>query len=123
VRYILTLDIYVDGSPTRGIVIVYSKECPRILHFDPVSRVDPFMNELEAIYKALYHAPDNIDIDLYSDNLIIVNQLSLKYKIRSPLVREYFFLIHDLIKKKNVRVNFRYIPREQNIAGYPIEKR
>jgi ribonuclease HI len=53
-------------------------------------------------------------LDFYLDSDLIVNQLSGKYKIKSPELAALAIKAKNLEKEISVSVTYKYIPREQN---------
>ena len=60
-------------------------------------------------------AADSVSgVSLFLDSELVVNQLTGKYKIKSPQLAQIITQINIAKQKLSVPVNFRYIPREQN---------
>jgi len=73
-------------------------------------------NELEylAILEVLIDYPDT-DMDIYCDNMIVVNQLTMEYHIKNSRLRNIALLIWDLCN--NRKISFNWIKRDNNMAG------
>lgn len=64
---------------------------------------------IEGLKEALRHGFYNVQ--LYSDSLLLVNQINGRYKIRSDNIKNLFFEIYNL-KSKFKYIKFNYVPRE-----------
>ncbi len=75
-------------------------------------------NEAEylAILKALEENHSE-EIEIFSDSEVVVNQLNRNYHIKEVRLRGLFDKVQEIIKKKNIKVKFIWIPRGENKAG------
>lgn len=63
-------------------------------------------------------AGDSISgVSFFLDSELVVNQLTGKYKIKSPKLSQIISQINTAKQKLPISVNFQYIPREQNKAA------
>lgn len=57
------------------------------------------------------------EIEILSDSQLVVNQLNRNWHIKKDELRELFDKIQEMIKNKNLKVTFTWIPRDKNNAG------
>lgn len=75
-----------------------------------------------AEYTAVIHAlrwckvnvKDDVSIEFYLDSQLVVEQLNQRYKLKNKGLKPLFWKIRELILELGGKVNFKYIPREQN---------
>jgi len=79
-------------------------------------------NEAEyfAALKAIEMASEPLIV--YSDSQLVVNQLNRQWKINYPHLRALAERIWELIREKNLDVEFRWCPRKENYAGKFLNK-
>jgi ribonuclease HI len=53
-------------------------------------------------------------IKVFSDSLLMVNQLNGNYKVKNEGLKTIFSEIQNFLKKENVQLEIVYIPRDQN---------
>jgi len=122
------MNIYVDGSgkrPGSYCFLIPEKHIVRIFH-QPIDK--PITNN-QAEYKAIISALEyiqknkeylkleflNLDINIYSDSLIIINQLDHSFAIKSSSLRKLAIETWKLCEGLNV--NFNWVRRKENKAG------
>lgn len=122
------MKIYVDGSKTR-VAWVRNAGTPQELSMvTSISWYAPERkrttnNEAEffAVIVALEDAiKDGIkEAEILSDSELVVNQMTCKYATRAPHLR----VLRDKVAKlmSRVAVEFKWIPREENEAGFLLE--
>lgn len=74
----------------------------------------------EAEYLSVYNAlieTDTKEIEILSDSQLAVNQLNREWHIKENRLRELFDKIQDVIRNKDLKVAFIWIPRNKNKAG------
>ena len=78
--------------------------------------------EYTAVLRALQHAKKlgETEIEIRSDSQLIVKQLTGKYKIKAPHLRE---LKHRILEvSKDMELNFKWVPREENAVADKLSK-
>lgn len=130
----MDIKIYTDGG-SRGnpgpsaIGIVFIKDKNIIFRYNEyIGNTTNNIAEATAISKALQIAKDNIvikwkncEIILYTDSLLICNQILGLYKIKDSNLKT----IHEKIKllRRELNIKFVHIPREQNtLADSEVNK-
>lgn len=114
--------IYCDGSGTNGKT---SAICVIIPHEKAIYKSfsnEYTNNEMEylAIIIGLIEAKKYNSIIIYSDSLVVVNQITGKYKLQAKNLMMLHYIATSLYKSSNAELKF--IPREINEAGKFIEK-
>jgi len=104
--------IYTDGS-TTATCIYPDGGYPSIIPFTGTVNEA----EYEAIQRAVEYALDQGggEVEIISDSELAVNQLSGRYAIRAPNLRERAQEIWNLCK--GLKVRFLWVPRDENKAG------
>jgi len=93
-------------------------------------------NELEKRYKYLWIKTNNEaeyswaylgikrwlelwakQIDLYMDSNLVIKQLLWEWKIKKKELQEIYNQIQELLKNNKTKINYIWIPREQNIEA------
>jgi len=78
-------------------------------------------NEAEyiAVLTALQSATadESTEIEILADSKLVVNQLKREWHIKDDKMRVLFDKIQQLIRERNLKVEFTWIPREENPAG------
>ena len=117
------MKVWIDGSGWNG------KECGYCVAFeDGYTYAEKFSenhtnNEME--YEALLSLLRGTSIiegdEIFTDSLLVVNQVNEKWKVREPRLFPLCQEAQNLMKIRKVSLN--WIPREENKAGHLIEKR
>jgi len=106
--------IYTDGSgdgrfcwfnKTKNIYKVYKQQ-----------GITNNQAEYLAIIKAL-EENEAEEIEIVSDSKLVANQLNRKWHIKDDELRKLFDKVQEIIRKKDVKVTFNWIPRKANKAG------
>lgn len=81
------------------------------------------MAEYEAMVRALSkaHGSHVKDVSIYSDSLLVVNQILGTYKIRNSTLQKYADTVKDLIRVFD-HFKVQYIPREKNKVADKLAK-
>jgi ribonuclease HI len=103
--------IYIKGTDIKG--IKYSR---KIFISDSREFTNNYMEYL-ALTLALSMAKDG-DV-IYTDSQLIVGQVLQNWKVNYPHLRAFVELIRNKLKEVNVEI--KWVPREQNIAGKEID--
>lgn len=119
------IKVYTDatakGNPgPSGLGIVIKDESDEILltHKHYIGSVTNNQAEYTALLESL-SILKNLEtafdfIEFYSDSLLMVNQITGKYKIKDKNLMDYAKTFWDEIKKLDKNFSLTYIPREQN---------
>lgn len=76
--------------------------------------------EYRAVIEALEWVKSNtadksdLEIECFLDSQLVVEQLNQRYKLKNEGLKPLFWQIRDLIMALGGKVNFKYVPREQN---------
>jgi ribonuclease HI len=111
------LDVYVDGSGKNGTYcyIIPGKK-PKIFK-------EKLLTNNQAEYKAIIAALQELtdeEVRICSDSLLAVKQLEGEYKIRNAELRKLASKVRSLSRDREVM--FKWIPREENLAGKVLDK-
>jgi len=113
--------VYVDGASSgnpgesgAGIVI-YEKNKELSRYSIYLGKMTNNMAEYEALIFALQKARDASvrSIDIYTDSLLVANQVSGTYKVRNPILKGYLVAVKKIASNFS-RFSLKYIPREEN---------
>lgn len=126
----MSWQIYVDGASSgnpgdSGAGMVIFDENGTEISRDSIflGKMTNNMAEYEALLRALEKAQEHgaQDLVVYTDSLLVANQVIGIYKINNDILRQY------VVKVKNIISNFdhfaiQYIPREQNKIADKLAK-
>ena len=126
----MSWQIYVDGASSgnpgdSGAGMVIFDENGTEISRDSIflGKMTNNMAEYEALLRALEKAQEHgaQDLVVYTDSLLVANQVIGTYKINNDILRQY------VVKIKNIISNFdhfaiQYIPREQNKIADKLAK-
>ena len=126
----MSWQIYVDGASSgnpgdSGAGMVIFDENGTEISRDSIflGKMTNNMAEYEALLRALEKAQERgaQDLVVYTDSLLVANQVIGTYKINNDILRQY------VVKVKNIISNFnhfaiQYIPREQNKIADKLAK-
>jgi len=114
--------IYIDGASlgnpgNSGAGIFIRDACGTAIFRDsiPLGHMTNNRAEYEALLRALQKAQKYgvQNVFVYTDSLLITNQIHGNYKVRDSLLQEYVTEIKKIIKHFN-HFEIQYIPREEN---------
>ncbi len=74
----------------------------------------------EAEYNAVINALESAEadeIEIFSDSKLVVNQLKREWHIKDTKMRVLFDEVQKIINDRGLKVEFTWIPREDNPAG------
>jgi ribonuclease HI len=126
----MSWQIYVDGASSGNPgdsgagMVIFDGDGTEILR-DSVflGKMTNNMAEYEALLRALEKAQEHgaQDVVVYTDSLLVANQVTGTYKINNDILRQY------VLKAKKIISNFgsfsiQYIPREQNRIADKLAK-
>lgn len=107
---------YTDGSSTIGVKSAHcvTDESGQILIYNETPQyLTNNEEEYRAVIAALKICQDGDEI--LTDSLLVVNQISGKYKITKPHLKKLCDEARQLLSDKNVKLL--WVEREQNLAG------
>jgi len=119
------MNLFCDGSGTNGIKCGYcvAREDGKILKHEMFEGLEgkATNNEMEykAVIEALKEARDGDTI--YTDSQLVVNHASGMYKVKARHLKPLAGEVRRLLKMKDVKLQ--WICREDNVAGWHLEKR
>lgn len=107
------LEIFTDGSGKTGqyIYVVPTKKIVKILKKRGLTNNE---SEYYGVIEALKNNKEK-EILLFSDSQLVVNQLNGRYKIKEPRLKVLAEQVWKLCEGREIE--FKWIPREKNIAG------
>ena len=79
-------------------------------------------SEWYALFAALALLNDGDSALIFTDSQLVACQFNGAYKTRSPAMRRLKQLCVDTVKSKNLKVQVKWIRREDNVAGWLLEK-
>jgi len=80
------------------------------------------ITEWLALFSLILYLPNDWAGMVFSDSLLVVNQYLGIYKIKDPELVEIENKCKTLAASKNLRINIRWIPRENNVCGRALDK-
>lgn len=126
----MSWQIYVDGASSgnpgnsgAGVVIFDENGAEVFRDSIFLGKMTNNMAEYEALVRALEKVReyDIQEIVVYTDSLLMANQVNGTYKINNNTLRQYAIKIKSLICNFN-RFTIQYIPREQNRIADKLAK-
>ena len=129
-KRIMSWQIYVDGASSgnpgdSGAGIVISDGDGKELFRDSVflGKMTNNMAEYEALLRALLKANEYgaKDVVVYTDSLLVANQVMGAYKINNDILRQYVVQVKKIISNFD-HFAIQYIPREQNRIADKLAK-
>jgi ribonuclease HI len=126
----MSWQIYVDGASSgnpgdsgAGMVIFDGNGIEIFRDSVFLGKMTNNMAEYEALLRALQKAQEHggQDVVIYTDSLLVANQVAGTYKINNNILRQY------VVRVKNIISNFthfaiQYIPREENRIADKLAK-
>lgn len=74
----------------------------------------------EAEYLAISNALEAAkvkEVEIVSDSKLVVSQLKREWHIKEDGLRRLFDGVHSLVRERGLKVEFKWVPREENKAG------
>jgi len=111
------LKVFVDGSGKNGSYCYVAPGARPRLFFGEENLTNN-QAEYKAIIAALQEHPGE-ELTILSDSQLAVRQLNREYEIRDPELRDLAGKVRSLCR--NRKVVFKWVPREENLAGKVLE--
>jgi len=112
--------IYVDASG-KGIICYYVENTGAFRKKDNLLGTHNVL-EYMAVEFALECVAEGSEVDIYSDSMLVVNQLQGHWRINEDRLREMRDRCRKIIHSKNLTVRFHWTPRTKNFAGKLIDR-
>ena len=109
------MKVYFDGSPNKIALVIEDKNLTFPIEPIPVDR--PLEIEYNALIQTLAVLNENTEYVLYSDNQSLVARLNCDHELPSSKFDVFHEQVLDLINKKKLSVQVRWVPRKYNLAG------
>lgn len=120
--------IHTDGGsrgnpgPSAIGVVIENEQDGKLLQVTQFGKVIPDTTNNVAEYSAVIGAFSYLldrgiqcaNIEVYMDSQLVVSQLTGRFKITKPHLKELFFAVKNFESKIGQRLFYKYIPREQN---------
>jgi len=78
--------------------------------------------EWNALHLLLLHLRPHSSCKVYSDSMLVVNQFNDKWRIKDPSLLALYFACKELVKRKHLKIELVWIPREMNKFGKVLER-
>jgi len=89
-----------------------------------VKRIDGLTNnqaEYRALLAVLEYVTGGSHLSISTDSQLVCEQFCGRYAVRDPKLKELLSQARKIIAEKDLTVEVRWIPREQNFAGRLLE--
>src|SRR5690348_17288342 len=73
--------------------------------------------EYKGFLAALQHVPEDSTVEMFSDSQLICSQFAGQYRVKDYSLQELLSEVLAVILNKRLKVNLRWVPRAQNLAG------
>ena len=114
----MSIIIYTDGSGKGNYVALIQKEDGSYFPYQGSTKgITHNEAEYKAVLLALSILPKGTEAIIHSDSMLVVNQLSFKWNIKSKKMRKLAQQAHWLVSVGNLKVTYKWVPREENLAG------
>lgn len=115
------IKLYIDGGTVGSRICLVDKLKNKTLV--KIRGVDPTNNELEylALVYALQYITNNYkrrNITIYSDSLLVVNQINGKWRITTPTLLPIW---NKCMKMVTDKIKIKWISRDFNEAGWVLD--
>lgn len=134
----MQLTIYTDGGaignpgPAAFAYVIYKDKEIIISHSESIGIATNNIAEYTGLINALeklkeifqasnFHPPTSIII--YSDSLLMVNQLNGLFKVKNARIRKMVFVVRTLENEINLPIKYIHIYREKNILADSLVKK
>ena len=78
--------------------------------------------EYNGLILALEKAPENCELEIETDSKLLVGQMTQNWRINYPHLYELNQKANDLIRRKCIKLNLKWIPREKNISDLVLNR-
>jgi ribonuclease HI len=85
-----------------------------------IERVDGLTNnqaECRALISALTSLAQGSAAQLFTDSQLMCSQVMGNCRVHNAELGELLLQVHDVIKKKELKIEMHWIPRQKNLAG------
>jgi ribonuclease HI len=73
--------------------------------------------EYKAVILALESFPSGSSVEICTDSELMSSQLNGRYKVRDPKIAALWSSAQEVIRRKNLKATFIWVPRAENLAG------
>lgn len=116
-----SVDIHCDGAGSRpdgkgsGFAWVQLHTGER--HIEHVDGLTNNQAEYRALFSALASLAQGSAAQVFTDSLLMCSQVMGNCRVYNPELGELLLQVHDVIKKKELKIEVQWIPRQKNLAG------
>jgi len=109
------------GEAAYGFVVSDTEE--RVLYQEgrrigiATNNVAEYSAVVNALQWIVEHQPDVNRIHFFLDSLLVASQLSGKFKIKHPAMKEFFITAKQLESKLQAEIIYTQVPRQENIQA------
>ena len=109
------MKVYFDGSPSE--IAIVTEDHTHIFS-NEVSAVDkPLEIEYTALIRTLEILSEKSRYILYSDNQSLVARMNCDHELPSSRFDKFHSKAQELIEKKELSIQVKWVPRKKNLAG------
>jgi len=109
------MKVYFDGSPSKIAIVM---DTHKQIFSNEVSAADrPLEIEYNALIRTLEILSENMEYILYSDNQSLVARMNCDHELPSSRFDNFHSKVQELIKKKELSLRVKWVPRKYNKAG------
>jgi len=119
------MKIYVDATFNEVCLVIevsFEGLTARATEFFDINAKTNNEAEYLAVLSAIKYLARESCATIASDSALVVNQLNRNWKINKSHLRQLAERIWNLIKEKQLRIQFVWVPREANPAGERLEE-
>ena len=113
------LRFYVDGATTQVAYLTNSYGVVIPLDYKVTNNEGEYWAVIWALREAVRR--DAKYVEILSDSELVVKQLNGEYQVRNPKLLALYQHIKWIVFHNFKRVYFKWIPREENLAGHLLE--
>ncbi|HXW55541.1 MAG TPA: RNase H family protein [Candidatus Cybelea sp.] len=116
-----TIRVYTDGAGQRpdgkASGLAWFREDTSEKHVELIDGLTNNVAEYKAVISALRQLPDHINVEIFTDSLLVVSQLSGEYRILDPKLMKLASEVKTIVEQKRLTVKFTWVARAENRAG------
>jgi ribonuclease HI len=113
--------IFTDGAGQRpdghGSGFAWLREDTNERHIERIPGLSNNEAEYRGIISALKSLSKGSGVEILSDSLLVVSQLSGEYRIRNPKLETLANEVKTIVEQNQLRLEIKWIPRAENRAG------